>query len=579
AMAAARANGKSAASRRRASHRSAASSTSPMNTSLLAPHSNTDLAVTTASNLLSPTGAATTDLLSPTQQGLLSPRSPTDFDLAATHAVDRCTIQICDTSFSHGLDYTGNCGCLVTTPLTDRCYITMTQALKLCKGGAPAGPAGTGKTETVKDIAHTLGYPVYVFNCSDQMDVLTVSNIFKGLAMSGAWGCFDEFNRIAAEVLSVLAAQVKVLFDAKRRNADTFQFLTGGHTRADAKAARKQSSAAQDDEGPQMPLVLELPLVSSVGVFITMNPGYKGRTELPENVKALFRPCAMVIPDVLHISEILLCAEGYKESKELAAKFVRLYELNHDVLSPEAHYDWGLRAMRAVLLLAGQLKRQQPNRDERSLLLRALRDANTAKLTTPDLHMFERLLVSLFPGVKASNNKDETLENAINETMSEQGFFAGTDKVVLRKVLQLRDLLSVRHSVFIMGGTGTGKSSLIQLAKASFEAAQERCRTATTILSTAPLDEDGVGDDGTVAGGVLGTGGGGGALSMNTMLSGESFEVNPQGASTTTATTGRRPPRIHMECFDPKALSAVELYGSVSPQPQFGAVDRPRRLD
>ncbi len=124
----------------------------------------------------------------------------------------------------YGYEYMGATSRLVITPLTDRCWMTITGAMHIKLGAAPAGPAGTGKTESTKDLAKALGIYCVVFNCSEQIEYKMMARLFSGLAQSGAWSCLDEFNRIDVEVLSVIAQQLLDIREAKLQNKDKFTF-------------------------------------------------------------------------------------------------------------------------------------------------------------------------------------------------------------------------------------------------------------------------------------------------------------------------------------------------------------------
>lgn len=179
-------------------------------------------------------------------------------------------------------EYLGNCTRLVVTPLTERCQRSLLVALQLHYGGAPEGPFGTGKTETTKDLSRQIAKLCFVLNCSANFDHAGISRFFKGLASSGAWVVFDEFNRTDANVLSQIS-QVIISIQS---------------------ALKSKQSHVQLDEA-------KITLQPDCAVFITLNPGYAGRSDLPMNLKALFRPISMVVPDSIFITEILLYSSGF----------------------------------------------------------------------------------------------------------------------------------------------------------------------------------------------------------------------------------------------------------------------------
>lgn len=349
---------------------------------------------------------------------------------------DELLVKQCNGVFDYGYEYMGLNGRLVITPLTDRCYLTLTQALSMNLGGAPAGPAGTGKTETVKDLAKALGLLCMVTNCGEGMDYRSMGQVFAGLVQTGAWGCFDEFNRIELSVLSVISAQIRTIQNALIMGLRRFQF-----------------------EGN------EIALDRRTGIFITMNPGYAGRTELPDNLKALFRPMTMVVPDLELICEIMLFSEGFTLAKILAKKMVVLYKLAKGQLSKQHHYDFGLRALKSVLVMAGGLKRGSPDLSEDVVLMRALRDMNLPKFVFEDVPLFLGLIQDLFPGLDCPRVRYPNFNDAVEDVLRENDNILVPEQV--DKVVQLYETMMTRHTSMVVGPSGGGKSVVIDtLSKA-----------------------------------------------------------------------------------------------------------------
>ena len=123
----------------------------------------------------------------------------------------------------------------------------------------------------------------------------------------------------------------------------------------------------------------------------------------------------LVLTCLVLICENMLMAEGFIDAKILANKFFTLYMLCRDLLSKAEHYDWGLRAIKSVLVVAGDMlrKNNDPNIGEDAVLMRALRDFNLPKIVADDLDIFFGLLGDLFPGIEVSRKRDMRMEDII----------------------------------------------------------------------------------------------------------------------------------------------------------------------
>ncbi|CDJ36189.1 LOW QUALITY PROTEIN: uncharacterized protein EMH_0009970 [Eimeria mitis] len=344
-----------------------------------------------------------------------------------------CDIEQLQAKFRYRHEYLGCASRLVITPLTDKCFMTVTSALHLGYGGAPAGPAGTGKTETVKDLAKALGLPCLVFNCSKELDHHVMSRLFRGLAQTGAWACFDEFNRIDIEVLSVVAQLLLKIQTAIRAQKEIIEF-DGGSTRVDNRQANGR-------------------------VHTQLFPG-SFTERLPVNAGGLFHclPISMVKPDLTLIAEVILLANGFITASELATKVVQVFSIASALLSQQTHYDWGLRAMKAVLVNAGEVKKREPGLDETAAMMHALRSI-VPRLVMDDVPAYLGLVADMFPQHPVPGPSDDPLKLAFEKTLQEQ-HLQPLPRFV-EKAMQLYQTQQLRHGILVVGAPGAGKSTLI----------------------------------------------------------------------------------------------------------------------
>lgn len=316
--------------------------------------------------------------------------SPEDFSL------DVC---ISSHKWPYGFEYLGVQECIVQTQVTNDLFMFAASAIAQNRGSSIVGPAGTGKTESVKALGSLFGRRVIVFNCDDQFDHLSVSRVMSGCVATNSWVCFDEFNRLSKGVLSSIA----------------------------------QLISAEVKKAP---------------IFVTMNPEYSGRTTLPPNMRNQFYEFALEIPQTHTIARILLCAHG-KVVPQVADSVVDLLRELSLATSQQQHYDWGLRALKGVLRVRRILQ---------SNIRRACEVAIRPKLTADDQVIFDSLLNQISPEREMDSNEIAP-EAELTASLSEE---LDKKSCLLPYAQNLNIFCKLFSGVMLLGPTGSGKSSILR---------------------------------------------------------------------------------------------------------------------
>ena len=298
-----------------------------------------------------------------------------------------------------------------------------------------------------------------------------MGRLFCGLCQVGAWGCFDEFNRLEERILSAVSQQILTIQRGLLERENSIELL--GRS---------------------------IKLHENVGIFVTMNPGYAGRSNLPDNLKTLFRSVAMVIPDRKLIAQVMLYSQGIVTAEQLSGKVVDLFIKCEGQMSKQSHYDFGLRALKTLLVSAGGLKRkalegQDPlegdelSNVEREVLIQGACNNVVPKLVADDIGVFDSILGETFPGSEVAQMADEKLKAEVVEVCKKYAYVP--DDKWLQKILQLKQVLEMRHGVMAVGPSGVGKSSALRVLLDALEKT-DGTRGEMYVIDPKAMDKEGL---------------------------------------------------------------------------------------
>ncbi|XP_054010575.1 dynein axonemal heavy chain 7-like [Hylaeus anthracinus] len=337
-----------------------------------------------------------------------------------------------NTSISYGCEYNYYKHHIINTTLTDRCFHTLMQAYEYHLYGAITGLPAVGKTTTVQSLAKAIAIQFRTFNCADILSYDFFCQVFKGFISCGAWLCFENFDSLKLELLSMITQNLICIFQAITTNLKIITF--------------EGSTLNMNPTG-------HICTITNLGSFKYSN--------LPDNLKILFRTISMMAPDIGRIVEVELFAAGISNSKLLASKLVTLYKILSEQLWCESCNTFNICSAKAVVRSVIYLKRSFPDEDESMLLLRSLIDICLPKLCNMDILIFKNIVHNIFPDTVLLPPDYTVLLNTL-EMICKRRFLYIHDVFKL-KIIQIFETMYIHQALMIVGNPFVGKTEILHV--------------------------------------------------------------------------------------------------------------------
>ncbi|KAK5964096.1 dynein heavy chain PWA37_004439 [Arxiozyma heterogenica] len=325
---------------------------------------------------------------------------------------------------NYGMEYIGIPERLIYTKNLIQCSIFLMESRGQGYGACLFGPAGTGKTESIKMLGQNVGKVVAVFNCDETYTFSVISRLIFGIAQVGAWSCFDEFNRLNENVLSSVTSNIRLIQDSL-------------YFKRNYVALKTKSICIQ----------------RSTGIFITLNPDYEGRSKLPEILKNMFKEFSYYAPHELEIINGILDTQGFIPDNNLSNSFLNFIMLLKNNCSKQLHYDFGLRTIKRILMTC---KKYKYNYTLKNALVKSTRRIILPVLNDTDSQLFYKYETISFSDVLSDNVMEH--QEIFEKVLFEEYKKPSADFLI--KCQQLYDLQKTQQAIILLGKAGCGKSTI-----------------------------------------------------------------------------------------------------------------------